>query len=397
MYQAGTFRCINKIDLSFYSFVNMPLYSTTNELRKAIVEQKKLLTKLEEKRTPETEKVIENLQEKLLKSTAILTDPLKRDRYLHFLKIRAYINQLSNLDKINSVQQGRVFPWMIFKIIYNKSCHILEIDVLNGTIKIVCISDQKVVAFIRAPELNGSFELFEENVIIINHVGTKGLQELRFTPFYLSHQSTILKFLEFLEDFERVFLFNRRGIEFGASKERGPTMDLSMYDGFLPFEDDRILPIKSGFNEGAEAIPSGQKVRLLVGSKHLVVAKGEHSEHIIHLFAITANYPKINIREGVIDINEEGSDTYSLRFDNNSKGPLCVKIIGEFQKPNFEFQFDLNIFPTILYPDSFEEAIKLHLRSRTRRSKEDRPADEDSSEDEEDDDQNSSDFDGYDL
>ena len=91
MYKAGFIKIQSRPDLGFFHFADMPMYSSSNELRKACLYQQHRIEEMMEKKEAPQE-IIQLLMKKLLKSTAILNNTDKREKYLHFLKIRSYIN-----------------------------------------------------------------------------------------------------------------------------------------------------------------------------------------------------------------------------------------------------------------------------------------------------------------
>ena len=397
MHMDGSLKMQSRPDLGFYYFLDMPLYSSTNELRKACLYQSKELDKTRGKLSDES---WELLRKKLMKSTAILSDHSKRERYLNFLRVRAYINQVSNLTQIQSFQYSRVFPWMIFKIKSSKGSQVLEVDLLKGFIKVTSCEDHKVSLQIRSQEINGCYDMFDTDSITLSYIAADGTMEYTFDPFYPSHKQTILQYVELFVEFDRLYLLNRREISWQKADEWTPkknTSDLSMHDGLLLFNDDRIIPPLSGFKDVAELVGKNLKVKVAIGAKYIVIARDSpvaDMGDIIDLYVITQKSPKITIQEGIVVINEESSPAINLRFDNTAKGPTLIKAIVDFQQANYSFQYECNIFPTIAMPSSFEGYVSEIVNFVQKKNQQQRGAEE---EEELPPDDYSSDFEGYDY
>lgn len=400
MYKNRHLKMNNKPDLGFFYFVEMPIYSSTNELRKACWYQKKLLMQLQNS-GKEKEDTLKALNKKLLKSTAILTDCNKRERYLHFLKIRGYINQLSVLDRIHSFQMGRVFPWMIFKILVKENRFILEIDIVGGFIKVTNCQENKVDRVIRQREVNGCYDLFDndENKIVLSYISGQDPMEFTFEPFYPNHGHTIIKFIELFVEFERLYLQNRREIIWEPAEDWVPkqgTSDLAMHDGLVLFENDRVTPGAGGFKDEAILQSNNSRVKVIVGPKQILIAKDKDFKEIIDVYVITQKSPKIAVQESVVKITEMERCSISLKFDSASKGPLLSNAIMDFQQTNFQFQYECNCNISIGLPLSMEKYLEGVLAEVERRVNEEDLMEEgeDGSGEEE---EVSSEFGGYDY
>lgn len=400
MYRDGSLKLQSRPNMGFFYFVDMPLYSTINELRKACLYQKHRLDEIRQEGTV-SEETINQLNKKLMNTTAILTDSNKREGYLNLLKIRAFTNQITNLDKIRSYQFSRVFPWMIFKVKVGKELHLLEVDILMGSVKLTSCNDYKVGLVIRSQEMNGSYDTFDSDTITLSYISSNGIAEYTFEPYYISQKETILRFIELFVDFDRLYTLNRKEIDWSSDSEWKPkknTSDLSMHDGLILFEDDRIIPSMSGFKDVAEMLGKGVKVMVIVGPKFIIISKEDQvsnekrTSDIIDLYVITQKSPKITLQEGIVLINEEDSPPVKLRFDNPAKGPTLIKAILDFQQANYSFQYECNTFPTISFQKNYEEYMKEAVDFIEKRNEKNNEEVNDAIEDED-----SSDFEGYDY
>ena len=93
---------------------------------------------------------------------------------------------MSNLDKIQQVQFGRVFPWMVFKVRIGKNINVMEINIIEGCIKITSSSDGKTEFLLAASEVNGCYDMFDENTASLSYFKGNNLSQIKFDPFYPS-------------------------------------------------------------------------------------------------------------------------------------------------------------------------------------------------------------------
>lgn len=373
MYKAGHLKMMNRPDLGFYYFLDMPLYASTNELRKAVQYQKKVLEDM--KHLPEisgNHELYGSMYKKLLKAAAILTDPKKRERYLHFLKVRAYINQVSVITQIYSFQFGRVYPWMLFKIRNGKQAAIMEIDILFGCVKVTNVGDGKIALNLKYEEINGLYDCFDSSQLTLSYISGDKTAEFKFEPFYLGHGAAIVKFMELFTEFDGLYIMNRREIKWskpGSTQIHPPkthAASLAMHDGLVLFESDRVIPGLSGFKDEAEIVGKGVKVKLIIGPKCVLIFKNMECTDIMDLFLITPSLPKITIQEGKVEISgEDAKDMISVKFDNPSRGPDILKTVLHFQQSNFIFQYECNTFPTPQFPLNYETCLQETINAIT--------------------------------
>lgn len=397
MVKDGNARIQSRENMGFYYFIEMPLYSTINELRKACLYQR---TRLEAMRqdpklmmSPEQYTL---LNKKLLKTCEVLTDNNKREKYLHLLKIRTYVNQVTNQDKIQSFQHGRVFPWMLFKIMIEKVLYTMEIDLLAGAIKVLSTVDAKIKLHVQKYQVNGCYDMFDSDMLTLSYLDNQGPGEFKFEPFYASHKTTLMSYIELFVESDKLYLHYRKEIQWpepGKPQiEIGPkkkTADLSQHDGFIHFDDDRIVPSLSGFKED-NVILTGKdlNITIIIGPKQILISKNPDVTDIINVFVITQKSPKISVEEDKVIITEENSPVIALKFDNPAKGPSMRKSILEYQQTNFQFQYEVNSFPTIRFPGDYEQAIKDMIEMLHKKEKD---GNENEGSDE------GSEFDGYDF
>ena len=94
------------------------------------------------------EKTKSFLKEHFYNSCRILGNLRLRNQYLDNLKIRSFCNQLSRVSNfIDAYQCGRVFPWMIFKVLHQKTEHILEVDCVKQYLKLTNCVSKKIIFY----------------------------------------------------------------------------------------------------------------------------------------------------------------------------------------------------------------------------------------------------------
>ena len=81
--------------------------------------------------------------------------------------------------------------------------------------------------------------------------------------------------------------------------------DLSMHDGLVLFDDDRIVPTMSGFRDVADIVGKDVKVKVIIGPKQIIISRSMEVDDVMDLFVITQKSPKITSNEGIITIIEE--------------------------------------------------------------------------------------------
>lgn len=325
---------------------------------------------------------------------------------MRLVKIRAYVNQQSNMDQICALTCGRVFPFMIFKIEHMKKPCILEIDVLQGHLQVTQCLDAKVILRLHRGEVNGTYEDEDDDTklitIFLRYANGSEIDTFEFKPFYTSHDQAIIKVIDLFVQFPKIYVFNRREIDWPDSTQEPmlfnhkKTTDLSQHDGLTIFEDDRVFPIMSGFKGPGHFMDKGKQlfiVHMIMGPKLVLFARDEQFKEIFDLIVVTKEGPQMDFKDDILSVRENGRDIFVKLFDP-SQGPNCLTLLNDY-KTSYKMQYECNTFETVSFPGNYEESIRQLLQALERHKlKLDEVEDgeeDDSGEDE------GSDFEGYDY
>ena len=163
-----------------------------------------------------------------------MIDSEKRKKYLHLLKIRAFCSQAHTIEDIYTFQHNKTFPWMIFKIVYNNTDHIMEIDCIEGFLKVTDTNKLSTILLIRMRDFNGAFELFEDEQIQVSYIYYKRDLSFVFKAKHSGQTELIVQFLQFFADFQARFLDSRK-LNYLGKEKLTERVKVQFYRTFLSF------------------------------------------------------------------------------------------------------------------------------------------------------------------
>lgn len=108
---------------------------------------------------------------------------------------------------------------MIFKILVKSKEFIMELDNLEGIIKITDCSSFKVTLFLRRSDFNGALKLFDSNQIQISYTHKKKIETLILVPIDKTQIDLIEECLEVFALFDEYYKDERKINFFDLDKE----------------------------------------------------------------------------------------------------------------------------------------------------------------------------------
>lgn len=400
MYKNEELRKTSNEDMGFFFFTELPFYSTSNECMHKCLEIKRKIQKLKMNNEINEDKY-SLLMKKFLKSSSILVEQKKRMRYLHLLKIRAFCSQKQKLEDVNKSWCNRVFPWMIFKVIWKREEYVLELDCIQGVLKLTNAVTTKLGCFIRMSDFHGALQIFDTDEIHLSYNKNKAQETIIIHPFDNRQTSLIIKYLDLFSQIDAAYLAHRRVTDLKpadgyhsnhnmSQNQPVTSQNISMvsplFTFFTPlmpaqyecnprefppealnsdlrlFSSDIITPPKTSFIEKLSLLPPLHPHKLqcyiAVGITHILFSLDNMFTQIFDVIKIDNRLPIKPLQDGVVILQEGDSEPRRLLFNNAIKGPLSLKIISEFQKQSYQQKLDVNSWPTPGIPSGVGEWVE---------------------------------------
>lgn len=400
MYKKEQLRRISNEDMGFFFFTELPFYATSNECMRKCLEIKRLIQRMKMKKEINDDKY-SLLMKKFLKSSSVLVEREKRMRYLHLLKIRAFCSQKLTLEDVNKFHCNRVFPWMIFKVIWKREEYALELDCLNGIMKLTNAITTKLGCYIKMADFHGALQIFDSDEIHLSYSKGKKEETMVIHPFDGRQTDLIVKYLDLFSQMDAAYLTHRRVTELKPKDQyeenykepdhmgltsQNISMVSPLFTYFTPlmpaqlqynprefppealtsdlrlFSTDVVTPPKTSFIEQLTLLPPLHPNKLqcyiAVGMTHILFSMDNMFTQIFDVIKIDNRLPIKPLQDGIVILQEGDSEPRRLLFNNAIKGPLSLKIISEFQKQSYQQKLEVNSWPTPSIPSGVGEWVE---------------------------------------
>ena len=328
----------------FY-IMNQFFYSNDEEIKYYIKQKYQLLENLKKTNTQ-----YEYYKTKILLASKILSENTLRQAYQNKLRVKSLIHQSCNLKSVYKFRMSRVFVWNIFVVTLNdfESTEILEIDYLKNSAIISKPNDQVETIILYGSHIE-SIEL-TDNLLLLKYRTYEDMickhVDYKIKCFYEDQTSLQKANFELMKIFKKDFMEKRcRPFHWKKNNNQKKCFTFEESDHFfelkpnnyiIPILDDRIIPLKSSFQQKAMNLVNKKEVWLLVGSTCLIEAIDSNFKCIQNVIQIDKSIKTYIQETNNLLVKVDGQRVFETKYEFSSH-ELAVKmmdIIEQIQKSN---------------------------------------------------------------